>query len=235
MDLSVVIPTYNESKNIPKTILAIEEYFKKRKLVGEVIVVDDASRDNTVDAVKEIAKSQKNLSLVEMERNYHKGWPVKQGVVQSRGKYVLCTDADLSTPIEEADKLRAALDKGADVAIGSRINEEGIDLRSSQPFYRRILGKAFSNLKSFLISDIVDSQCGFKMYRRDVAKKLFEKQRIKNIIFEVEILYLAQKFGYKIAQIPVEWEHSGESRMKVSVKNAIGTMSALFKIWLWHH
>ena len=234
MDLSVVIPTYNESKNISKTISAIEEYFEKRKLAGEIIVVDDASHDDTAEKVKEIAKKEKNVSLIVMERNYHKGWPVKKGIIQSRGKYILYTDADLSTPIEEADKLRAALDKGADIAIGSRIHEGG-DLRSSQPTYRRILGKMFSTLKSFLIPNIADSQCGFKMYRKDIAKKLFAKQRIKNIIFEVEILYLAQKFGYKIAQVPVEWEHSGESRMKISVKNAVGTISALFKIWLWHH
>jgi len=235
MDLSVVIPTYNESKNITGTIGKIEEYFKKEKINGEIIVVDDASRDDTVKKVKEIAKSQKNLLLVEMERNYHKGWPVKIGILKARGDYIMYTDADLSTPIEEAGKLKKAISSGADIAIGSRVHEGGVDLRKSQPFYRQVLGKIFSNLKNFLIPDIADSQCGFKMYKKDAAKELFEKQRIKNIIFEVEILYLAKKLNYKIAQVPVEWKYSKETRMKVSLGNAINTLTSLVKIWFWHH
>jgi dolichyl-phosphate beta-glucosyltransferase len=235
MDLSVIVPTYNESKNIENTLVKIEEYFKKEKINGEIIVVDDASCDDTAEKVRKLTRREKNIFLTEMEKNYYKGWPVKIGMLKAVGNYIMYTDADLSTPIEEAKKLKKAIDSGADIAIGSRVHEGGIDLRKSQPLYRQVLGKIFSNLKNFLISDIADSQCGFKMYKKDAAKKLFEKQRIKNIIFEVEILYLAKKLNYKVVQVPVEWKHSKETRMRVSVGNAVNTLSSLIKIWFWHH
>lgn len=233
-DLSVVIPTFNEEKIIIPTIYAVDNYLKTRNLKGEIIVSDDASSDKTVKEVEKLKNKYGNLSILEMDRNYYKGWPVKQGMLRAQGKLILYMDADMSTPIEEADKLIKAIENGADLAIGSRIHN-GKDLRESQPLYRRILGKVFSNFKSILIPKIDDSQCGFKMFTHESAKKLFSKQKIENIIFDVEILYLADKFGLKISQVPVEWKHSGETRMKVTAKNAIDTISSLFKIWLWHH
>ena len=235
MELSVVIPTYNESQRIGKTLETIEEYFKNRGMVGEIIVVDDASNDATCQKVEEKMKKYKNISLLRLEKNYYKGWPVKKGILKASGKYVMYTDADLATPIEEAGKLKKAIDGGADLAIGSRAHPDGIDMRRTQPLYRRVLGKMFSKIKNILIADIEDSQCGFKMYKREVAKDLVSRQKIKNIIFEVEILYLAQKLGFKIAQVPIQWQHSGETRMRVSVSNAVDTLASLFKIWLWHH
>ncbi|HEY5601081.1 MAG TPA: dolichyl-phosphate beta-glucosyltransferase [Patescibacteria group bacterium] len=232
-DLSVVIPTYNEADKIENTVKSVFDYLKSKNIRGEVIISDDCSTDNTVGLVEKLQTKNSDLKLVKSEKNYFKGWPVKNGMLKADGKIVLFADADLATPIKEADKLLDAIDRGSDIAIGSRIHES-FDLRSSQPFYRRILGKMFAKLKSFLIPQIKDSQTGFKMFKGEVAKVLFEKQKIKNIIFDVEILYMAKKLKYNIAQVPVDWNYGGQTRMKISAKNAISTIISLVKIWFYH-
>lgn len=234
MKYSIVIPTYNEEKRIEKTLKTIHAFFQKKKSLFEVIVSDDNSSDLTVKVVKDIQSSFPEIKIIESKINYYKGWPVKLGVLASKGDYILMTDADLSTPIEEADKLQKEIDKGAGVAIGSRIDERGHDERESQPLYRRILGKIFTSLRKILTPEIKDSQCGFKMFSRKSAQDLFRRQKIKNIIFDVEILYLAKKLDYKIAQVPVRWYYSGETRMRLNFKNAISTMISLVAIFLWH-
>ncbi len=235
IDFSIIIPTYNEEKNIERAITLVNRYFAQKRLSCEIIVVDDCSVDKTVEKVQALQKKFSNLKLLRLSQNYHKGWPVKQGMLAGRGKYLLFTDADLATPIEEVDKLFEAIGKGADVAIGSRVQPSGIDLRLSQPLYRRLLGKLFTLLMRLLIPEIIDSQCGFKLFKNTAAKQLFTKQRIQNIVFDVEILYLAKKLGLKVAQVPVVWNYSGETRMRVNFKNGIQVMSSLLKIWLWHH
>lgn len=233
-DLSVVIPTYNEADKIEKTIELVFDYFNSRKIKGEIIVSDDYSRDQTVKIVEMLQDKNPDLSLIKGQRNYFKGWPVRNGMLKTDGKIVLFADADLATPIGEADKLLAVINNGSDIAIGSRIHQN-VDLRSSQPVYRRILGKIFANLKGFLIPEIADSQTGFKMFKGEVAKILFERQKIKNIIFDVEILYMAKRLGYKISEVPVDWNYGGQTKMKISAKNAILTITSLVKIWFWHH
>lgn len=234
-DLSVVVPTYNEEKNIAGTIATIEKYFAEHKITGEIIISDDYSSDETVAKVRGLLPKYKNLKILTSYQNYHKGWPVKTGMLTATGKYILFSDADLATPITEVNKLLAAIDRGADLAIGSRIQPGGVDLRRSQPQYRRLLGKIFTKLTNLLIADIVDSQCGFKLFKSNVARELFSRQKIKNIVFDVEILFLARKLGYKISQVPVNWQYAGETRMRVNLKNAVLILSSLAKVWLWHH
>lgn len=232
MKYSIIIPTYNEEKRIEKTIKIISDFYKSKKVTFEIIVSDDKSTDKTVSIIKNI--NNPNLKLIISDKNYYKGWPVRNGILSSSGDYILMTDADLSTPISEADKLEKALNSGFDLAIGSRINESGEDERSSQPLYRRILGKLFTQIRSVLTPKIKDSQCGFKMFKKEVARDLFKRQQIKNIIFDVEILFLAEKLHYKIAQIPVKWEYLGETRMRLTVKNAFSTVISLAQIYFLH-
>ena len=235
IDLSVIIPTYNEAERIESSIKQVEEYFKSKKLTGEIIVSDDFSKDRTVEIVEKLMSTFNNLKILKSDKNYFKGYPVKKGMLEAKGKYVLFADADMATPITEASLLIDAIDAGADLAIGSRIQETGKDLRGSQPFYRRILGKMFTFVREFLVRGIKDSQTGFKMFKHDVAIDLFSRQIIENIIFDVEILYMARKLKYKIAEVPVQWNYGGETRMHVTVKNAVMTLSSLVKIWLSHH
>jgi len=234
-DISVVIPTYNEEERVAQTIDTVFAYFRSRNLKGEIVISDDKSKDKTVGIVKEKMETNVHIRLLEMERNYFKGWPVRMGALAATGPYILTTDCDLSTPIEEADKLLTEIKKGADLAIGSRIDESGHDMRESQPIYRRILGKLFTSIRSVLTPDIKDSQCGFKLFRNEAAHTLFSKQRLGNIIFDVEILYLARKCKYRIVQVPVVWNYGGQTRMRVTVKNALDTLFSLAKIWWWHH
>ena len=233
--LSVVIPTYNESERITSSIKSVQEYFDSKKISGEIIVSDDFSKDNTVQIVEDLIKSQSNLKILKSPKNYFKGYPVKKGMLEAKGKYIIFTDADMATPITEADKLILAINNGADIAIGSRIQSTGKDLRASQPLYRRVLGKMFTFIREFLVRGIKDSQTGFKMFSHDSAKDLFSRQIIENIIFDVEILYMARKLKYKVAEVPVEWNYGGETRMHVTAKNAIMTLTSLAKIWLKHH
>lgn len=231
---SIIIPAYNEERRIVNSIKTIFSFFGKKNETCEVIISDDKSSDNTVSLVKNAMKEYGNLKLLESDKNYYKGWPVRSGILSSSGDYILMTDADLSTPIEESEKLKKSLDSGADIAIGSRIDARGHDERESQPFYRRLIGKIFTYLRKILTPEIIDSQCGFKMFKRDAALDLFKRQKITNIIFDVEILYLAKKLHYKIAQIPVKWHYSGETRMRLTIGNAFKTLLSLAQIYRLH-
>lgn len=232
MKYSIVIPTFNEAKRIAKTVKTVSDFYKLKKSSFEIIVSDDKSTDSTIDILKKI--KDPNLKIIQSDKNYYKGWPVRNGMIASHGEYILMTDADLSTPISESDKLEKALESGYDLAIGSRINESGEDERVSQPLHRRVLGKLFTYIRSILTPKIKDSQCGFKMFQRVVAHDLFQRQRIKNIIFDVEILYLAEKLHYEIAQVPVKWEYLGETRMRLTIKNALATIISLVQIYVLH-
>jgi len=234
MKYSIVVPTYNEEKRIENTIKTIHAFYAKKKEAFEIIISDDKSTDKTVEKAGKLKEQMPEVKVIESDINYYKGWPVRNGILKSTGDYILMTDADLSTPIKEADKLQKEIEKGFDIAIGSRIDASGHDERESQPFYRRVLGKIFTFIRKVLTPEIEDSQCGFKMFNKKSAADLFERQRVKNIIFDVEILFMAKKLGYQIAQVPVEWYYSGETRMRLTAKNAVGTIVSLAQIYLWH-
>ncbi len=213
--LSIVIPAYNEAHRLPRTLREIFDYIDIKKYLAEVLVVDDGSQDATSKVVEEFSKDRHNgLKLLALDKNYGKGFAVRRGVLLSAGKYILVTDADLSTPIEEWEKLLRVLEQGFDVVIGTRGLDKSL-LKVHQPWYRENMGKVFNLLvQLFVIYGINDTQCGFKSFSRR-AVSIFGKNRIDDFSYDVEILYIAKKCGYKIKDVPVIWIDSPHSKVNL--------------------
>ena len=214
--LSVVVPVYNEEKKIAETVRRISAFLSLKGQPWELIVYDDGSKDRTGDIVRQIEREGKiPLRFFSSGANRGKGHACRGGVLEAGGRFILLTDADLSAPIKESDKLIAVLEKGSDVAIGSRgVREKNGDVRQS--FKRRVSGRIFNFFVQLLVlPGIRDSQCGFKCFTAAAAKKLFSAQKLDGFSFDVEILYLARKFGYKIAEVPVMWSQGQDSRVSL--------------------
>ena len=229
LELSIVIPAYNEEDRIISSLDQIAGYLSRRGFPAEVIVVSDGSRDRTGDVVREKMAKVPGLSLVELDRNRGKGYCVRVGVEQAGGRYVLFSDADLSTPVEEYDKFLPLLQDGVPVVIGSRgLPDSRIELHQS--WYREGMGKAFNLLvRSLTVSGIRDTQCGFKAFRREAVRDLVSRQRIERFSFDVELLFLARKRGLKIAEVPVRWINSPRSRVRI-VRDSLRMAFDLFRI-----
>lgn len=228
MDFSIVIPAFNEAVRLRQTLERIYQFMEQWGVTFEVIVVDDGSTDQTSRVVEEKMRNHKGLRLVKLPFNQGKGYAVKTGILQAEGKYILFSDADLSTPIEELPNLYRCLEKGFDIAIASRACPGAI-LEVHQPLYREFMGRVFNILvRVFLLPDIYDTQCGFKLFRGDVAKEVFRKQKLKGFSFDFEVLYIARKLGYKIIEVPVHWRHSPGSKVKV-LKNGVASFIDIFK------
>ena len=218
--LSLIIPAYNEEQRLPATLERMAEYLKFRDFSYELLVVDDGSRDGTRDLVRDFAATHDWVRLVQYDDeaghplNRGKGFAVRSGVLHASGRDVLFSDADLSTPIEEMEKLLPLITRGdCDIAIASRGLPES-NLAVHQPWYRELMGRTFNKLvQSIAVPGILDTQCGFKAFRGDVAKRLFGHAQIDGFGFDTEILFLARKFGYRISEIPVTWIHKDDSRV----------------------
>jgi glycosyltransferase involved in cell wall biosynthesis len=208
--LSIVIPAYNEARCISGTLDAIQNYARGKDFPVEIIVVDDGSTDNMV----EIASGHAGIRVLRNEGNRGKGFSVRHGVLEARGELVLFTDADLSAPIDETDKLLAAMESSrADAAIGSRaLQRELIGVHQS-PF--REWGGRFFNLlvRIFTGLRIHDTQCGFKLFRRATTRRAFELQRVERFAFDPEILFLIQRLGGKVVEVPVRWNHNPATKV----------------------
>jgi len=228
--LSIVIPTYNEEKRIGLTLQKIQEYLEKQDYNYEIIVVDDGSKDNTWELLKETAQQNEEIYIMRNGENKGKGYSVKKGVLQSHGEYILFSDADLSTPIEEAEKLLSSLlARECDIAIGSRGLSDS-DIQIPQPWYRRTMGRIFNLLVQIIVMrGIKDTQCGFKCFRRRVVYEIFPKQRINGFSFDVEILYIARKYHYRIKEIPVRWFNSPFSHVH-PIRSSLEMFLDLIKI-----
>jgi dolichyl-phosphate beta-glucosyltransferase len=210
---SIVIPAYNESARLGNTLESVLAYIHGQGWNAEVIVVNDGSTDNTTEIVLSFAAKDTALRLVENPGNHGKGYSVRNGMLHARGQVVLFSDADLSSPIEEARKLLEALDAGADIAIGSRWLRAETQTKR-QPLHRQIFGRIFNLLlRSTLGLQFRDTQCGFKAFKQPVVKAIFPLQKIERWGFDPEILFLARKFGFKVAEVPVLWGHSGGTRI----------------------
>lgn len=222
--LSVVIPCYNEELRLPRTIEQIERYLGARGDRYELILVDDGSADDTRRVMEEAAAKNKSIRIVALPVNRGKGRALAEGVKVSRGDYVLVTDADLSTPIDELPKLDAALAAGAGVAIGSRAIK-GSRVELSQPIYRVLMGKAFNIIVQLvLLPGIWDTQCGFKEFRGDIAHDVFAGLTTDGFGYDPEVLYLAKKRGVRIAEVPVVWRNSAPTKV-----NAISSSLDMFR------
>ncbi|PYX01317.1 MAG: glycosyl transferase [Acidobacteria bacterium] len=210
---SFVIPAYNESARIGATLERVLNYIGQQKTHTEIIVVNDGSRDNTAQIVRQFAQQYPALRLLENPGNRGKGYSVRNGMLHANGSILLFSDADLSSPIEEAQKLFAAITSGADVAIGSRWVQSSLQTER-QPLYRQLFGRIFNlMLRITLGLKFKDTQCGFKAFTRAAAQKIFPQQQIERWGFDPELLYLAKKFGFKVVEVPVVWGHSGGTRI----------------------
>ena len=214
LHLSVVIPAYNEEKRLPQSLAAVMDFLVKQPYASEIIVSDDGSQDRTVALSNELLREFPHQILV-TPQNRGKGHAVRQGMLAATGSYVLFTDADLSTPIEEVARFLACLEKDQDVVIGSRALP-GSQVEIHQNFLRETMGKVFNFIaQMWAFKGVHDSQCGFKCFRREAAQKLFSLQKLDGFSFDVEIVYLAQKLGLRLLELPVIWRNSAQSRVQV--------------------
>jgi len=213
--ISVIIPAYNEENRLPATLKRVHEYLVSKADEFEIVVVDDGSSDTTESEVMRASTEMPGIRLVKNGANMGKGFSVRQGVLASRGELVLISDADLSTPIEEVEKLIPFVEGEFDIAIGSRAMKES-ELAVRQPWYREGMGRAFNALvRSLVIGGLSDTQCGFKLISKEAAKRIFERCRIDGFSFDVEVLFLAERLGYRIKEVPVKWLNSPASRVRI--------------------
>lgn len=232
--LSVIIPAYNEEKRLPETLGIIYDYLSRAPYSWEIIVADDGSKDGTVDLVKKFKPEDDRVKVVEAPCNMGKGAATRRGILTSSGKYRLFTDADNSTPISEVAKLLKAIRKtNSQIAIGSRAMK-GSDLEVRQPWYRELMGRTFNLVvQTLAVPGIKDTQCGFKLFREDAALKLFRLQRFDGFSFDVELLFLARKFGFKIREVPIRWINNEESKVS-PIKDSLRVFSDVIKIRFVH-
>lgn len=228
--LSIIIPAYNEEQRIIKTLEKIYEFMNSKDFDFEVIVVDDGSKDKTADLVNLFGRGVK---LIKQPKNMGKGAAVRRGILEAEGNWRLFSDADLSTPIYEIDKLLKSALEGYEVSIGSRAVDYS-KIKKHQPFYREFMGKTFNKIVQMLvIKGIKDTQCGFKMFKAEAAIKVFSNSKIDGFGFDVEALYLAKKFNFKISEIPVEWYNDERSKVD-PVRDSIRMFQEILKIKKLH-
>ncbi len=229
MRYSIVIPAYNESQRIVPTLNRVLTYIAEQGWDAELIVVNDGSADDTAEIVRGYVERNATVRLVENPGNRGKGYSVRNGMLQARGEVLLFSDADLSSPIEEAPKLLQALDEGADVAIGSRWLRSELQTER-QPVHRQLLGRIFNvALRMILGLNFKDTQCGFKAFTRRAALSIFPWQQIERWGFDPEILYLAKKRGFRIQEIAVKWAHTKEGRIN-PLRDGIRMFVELLKV-----
>ena len=210
---SIVIPAYNESGRILATLESVVGCIRARGWRAEVLVVNDGSTDRTAEIVRDFQAGAPEVKLIENPGNRGKGYSVRAGMMQGAADLVMFTDSDLSAPIEEAERLFAAIAAGADIAIGSRWLESGRQTHR-QPLYRQIFGRCFNAVTRLIMGlPFADTQCGFKAFTRSAAHTVFQLQTIERWGFDPEILFIALKRGYRVVEVPVSWAHDARSRM----------------------
>lgn len=214
--LSVVIPAYNEEHRIGKSLMELDKYLSKQSYTYEILVVNDGAKDKTADVVREAMKTVKNLRLIDNKENHGKGYVVRQGMLEAKGKYRLFSDADNSVSIDQIEKFWPYFDQGYDVVIGS-IEVAGAKVEEHAAWYRRFIGHwAKLLIRALAIWEVRDTQRGFKCFTEKAAQVVFPKQLITRWGFDIEILVIAKKHGFKIKEVPVIWVNPGESKVGLS-------------------
>jgi dolichyl-phosphate beta-glucosyltransferase len=236
--LSLVLPAYNEEQRLGTSLRKMTEYFGRQTYDCEILIVDDGSTDATTEVAERSAASMPDnvqLRVLSHHHNQGKGAAVKTGCLAALGAYVLFTDVDLASPLEDCGAVLEALSSSADVVAGTRLQPGGYDMRRSQPLSRRMMGRVFTFCrKRLLLPDIEDTQCPLKGFRREAAQRVFRAQRLSGWSFDVEILYLARRFGLKTQQIPVHWEHVGGSTLKMNPRMALRVLWDLLRLRFLH-
>lgn len=227
--VSLILPAYNEAERIAQTISEAQGYFEERRLSYEVIVSAEGD-DGTRELVATMARTNPRLKVTGTVERRGKGYGIRQGVALSEGEIIGFSDADNKTPIEEFDKFIPWLREGHEVVIGSRRHQDA-EILKAQPLYRRLGSKGFALFMHTIVGlhDIDDTQCGFKFFQRHAALDLFQHQLIDGYMFDVEILYLASRRGYRIAQVPVRWRNDGDSRLQL-VRGNLRNIRDIFRI-----
>jgi dolichyl-phosphate beta-glucosyltransferase len=214
--ISVVVPAYDEERRIERMLLEALAYFRQRRLAAEILVIDDGSRDHTSGVVGRLARDWPELRLIRLAQNHGKGYAVRTGVVNATGDCVLLADADGATPIAELERLEQSLQGGNDVAVGSRAVPPDAGVHVQRRWYRHVMGRTFHRLVEILaVKGVHDTQCGFKLFRGAVAHDLFSRMRMSGFSFDVEVLLMAQRRGYRIAEVPINWMHQPGSKVSV--------------------
>ncbi len=224
--LSVIIPAYNEEKRLPTTLESVHNFLSEREDSFEIIIVDDGSSDGTKEVVKVFAENHCGVRLISHSPNQGKGFSVREGMLKAEGQLLLLDDADGASPIAEIVRLEKAIANGADVAIGSRA-KQGDETVVNALSHRKHIGNTFNMIvQSLLLRGIEDTQCGFKLFKHDVAMDLFGVAQLNRYAFDVEILYLARLKGYDIAEVPINWTNVEGSKINL----VTDPMSMLFEI-----
>jgi len=232
--LSIIVPAYNEAERIPQALLAMDKQLAAATYSYEIFVVNDGSTDNTAAIVRNMTKLVRNLKLIDLRENAGKGGAVRQGMLLSAGQIRLFTDADNSTSIDQFEKMMPFFKEGYEVVIGSRA-VRGAKLDPPEPFYRQLIGKSLNLIvQLFLLPGIWDTQCGFKAFTEDAAKKVFMAARVGGWGFDFEVLALAKKMGYRIKEIPVHWVDDNRSHIKFSAGLQFLRDIAIIRWRLWH-
>lgn len=226
--LSIVIPAYKEEERILKSINAYKKYKEDHDFKIELIIVVDGSPDKTAEVAKEATKNIDNVKIIDRKENKGKGYTVKEGILEAQGKYILFTDADNSTPLYQVDKLLKYVDK-YEVLIGSRYTDGG-KMARPQPFYR-IAGARGLNLIIQLLAcrGIIDTQCGFKLFERSAAKEIFKRETFDRFSFDIEVLAIARKLGYKTKEVGIIWYDDPHSTVQ-PIKDGLRMIRDAFKV-----
>jgi dolichyl-phosphate beta-glucosyltransferase len=226
---SIVLPAYNESKRLGNTLEQIFSHIAAREWNAEVIVVDDGSSDQTAELVRKYAETYSSLRLLSNPGNRGKGYSVRSGMLHAEGEILLFSDADLSSPLSEAERLFAAIEAGADIAAGSRWVKSELQMQR-QSLLRQLFGRIFNLAQTVILGlNLRDTQCGFKAFTREAAHAVFPLQLIEGWGFDPELLYLAKQSGLKVAEVPVRWAHQEGSRIR-PVRDGLRMFGELLKI-----
>lgn len=234
--VSFVMPAYNEEARLPASLDRVIAFLVGRPYGSEIVVSDDGSTDRTPNIVRTREDAglpeRVTLRLVQSARNEGKGAAIRRGCLDARGAFVFFLDADLATPPEESEKLLQALEGGADVAAGSRIQPDGSDMRASQPLQRRLVGRLFTFMRKGIgvLRDIDDTQCPMKGFRAEAAQAIFREQRLSGWIFDAEVLQIARSLGYRIVTVPVRWRHVEGSRLRLRPAQAFEVARDLVRL-----
>lgn len=234
MLLSVIIPAYNEESRLPETLIEVYNFLSRQKYSSEIVVVNDGSTDHTSETAgsffRTIEQTSKNVTfqVLQHQQNQGKGAAMRTGIMAANGQYLLLSDADGSTPIEEVVDLLNTITM-CEIAIGSRHLPES-DIRVYQPWYRRLLSRVANiGIQILLLPGIADTQCGFKLFRKEIAKTIFRLSTINGWGLDMEILFIARLLGYSIKEVPITWLNSPQSRVR-PIRGALRTLKELLQI-----